>query len=45
MPLKGRKLIGSKVLWGSAEVACQDDSAVITVPRLEDFASVQLTLV
>lgn len=44
LPLKGRRLLGSKVLWGSAAVSVQDGNAVVTVERLEDFASVQLTL-
>ena len=44
VPLKGRRLIGSRVLWGSASVICEDDSAVITAERLEEFASIQLTL-
>ena len=44
VPLKGHRLAGCRILWGEAAVSCQDGTAVITVDRLEEFASVQLTM-
>ena len=44
IPLKGKTLTDTKVLWGNATVTCKDDTAVVTVQVLYDFASVQLTL-
>ena len=40
----GGKLADSKLLWGQATVTAEGEDAVITVDRLEDFASVQLTV-
>ena len=42
--LNGKKLAGSKLLWGKAGVREEGGDAVITVERLEDFASVQLSV-
>jgi hypothetical protein len=45
IPLRGRKLTASKVLWGDTmKISQEGDEAVITVEILKEFASAELRL-
>jgi hypothetical protein len=45
LPLRGRKLKNSKVLWGEGlTVTVEKDRVIISVPSLGEFASVELSL-
>jgi hypothetical protein len=45
LPLRGRRLKSSKILWGEGvQVAAEKDRVLISVPALGEFASVELRL-
>jgi hypothetical protein len=44
IPLRGRKLKASKTLWGKADIAADADKVTVSIPVLEDFASVEIQL-
>jgi hypothetical protein len=44
IPLKGRSLKSSRVLWGDAQVKQQGDYALISIAVLKEFASVEISM-
>lgn len=44
LPLKGRKLVEGKVVWGHVAVDANAEDVIVTAARFEDFSSIQLTV-